>query len=235
MEQQPGSGSERFKSKLKAFGRGALEFAGRIAEAIEEHQNELVPCQRCETQVPRRKLFWSFDSRFSHAPLGFEKPYQCCPLCVEASKQELERLLRNRKHLREYQRVFDQCVRAREKNLPATLTGKQWIAILDHHNWRCAYCRLAPFTDLEHVVPIARGGGTTAENCVPACESCNSKKGARHPRDIVQMGEAIQRINSGSLRFQNRPAACANAIEATQSHRRQMRGRRIRSACQGRR
>jgi 5-methylcytosine-specific restriction endonuclease McrA len=28
----------------------------------------------------------------------------------------------------------------------------------------------------EHVIPVSRGGGTTAENIVPACGKCNSSK-----------------------------------------------------------
>jgi hypothetical protein len=46
----------------------------------------------------------------------------------------------------------------------------------------CAYCRLGLDPQnwhLDHVVPIARGGGHTRENCVAACPTCNMKKGAR--------------------------------------------------------
>jgi 5-methylcytosine-specific restriction endonuclease McrA len=61
-----------------------------------------------------------------------------------------------------------------------TLTPEEWLDILEYFGHACAYCLR---TDLsltqEHVVPISRGGGTTAENIVPACGSCNSKKGHR--------------------------------------------------------
>ncbi|MDB4875733.1 MAG: hypothetical protein JWM41_2179 [Gemmatimonadetes bacterium] len=30
---------------------------------------------------------------------------------------------------------------------------------------------------MDHVIPISRGGSHTRENVVPACRSCNSKKG----------------------------------------------------------
>jgi 5-methylcytosine-specific restriction endonuclease McrA len=36
---------------------------------------------------------------------------------------------------------------------------------------------------VDHVLPRSRGGGTTWENCVAACYSCNSKKGCRTPRE----------------------------------------------------
>ncbi len=30
---------------------------------------------------------------------------------------------------------------------------------------------------MDHLVPIARGGKSTKNNCVPSCKDCNSKKG----------------------------------------------------------
>jgi len=32
---------------------------------------------------------------------------------------------------------------------------------------------------MDHVLPFARGGPNSADNVVPACASCNSKKGDR--------------------------------------------------------
>lgn len=69
--------------------------------------------------------------------------------------------------------------RARRAGQPATLTVDQWIEILDRYNWRCAYCGKRLYEVLEHKTPISKGGGTTAENCVPACASCNIGKGNR--------------------------------------------------------
>ena len=30
---------------------------------------------------------------------------------------------------------------------------------------------------MDHLIPIARGGKSTKNNCVPSCKDCNSKKG----------------------------------------------------------
>lgn len=43
----------------------------------------------------------------------------------------------------------------------------------------CAYCRQEPSTDLDHVLPRAKGGDLTPENITPACKHCNTSKGAR--------------------------------------------------------
>lgn len=68
--------------------------------------------------------------------------------------------------------------RARKANTPATLTVKQWSQIVSYFNGKCAYCQSRPFQVLEHFLPISSGGGTTEDNCVPACQQCNSKKGS---------------------------------------------------------
>lgn len=73
---------------------------------------------------------------------------------------------------REERRVQKHLSRSRKQGVAATLTLEEWLAILDAHDWKCAYCE-GPFESVEHVIPLHFGGGTTAENCVPACIACN--------------------------------------------------------------
>lgn len=67
---------------------------------------------------------------------------------------------------------------ARAKELPHTLTRSEWNEIKDQFQNRCAYCgeRFDHLTQ-DHAIPLSRGGAYTRENIVPACRSCNSKKG----------------------------------------------------------
>jgi 5-methylcytosine-specific restriction endonuclease McrA len=53
---------------------------------------------------------------------------------------------------------------------------------------RCHYCP-APATTVDHVVPVARGGGH-AGNLVPACTSCNASKGARLEPESRDLADA---------------------------------------------
>ncbi|HET9109939.1 MAG TPA: HNH endonuclease, partial [Ktedonobacterales bacterium] len=80
----------------------------------------------------------------------------------------------------EHIRVTKQVLRARKAGLAATLTTLEWLQTLIDFGGRCAYCS-GPFDDLEHFLPISRGGGTTAQNCVPACRYCNGSKD--HPQN----------------------------------------------------
>jgi len=46
----------------------------------------------------------------------------------------------------------------------------------------CVYCG-APATTVDHVKPVSKGGAELdPANCVPACASCNVRKGAGWPR-----------------------------------------------------
>ena len=71
----------------------------------------------------------------------------------------------------EFDRVDAQVRRARTLHADATLTLVDWFSTLEYFDWRCAYCQEKPFQIMSHVLPLPQGG-TTAENCVPACYGC---------------------------------------------------------------
>ena len=59
-----------------------------------------------------------------------------------------------------------------------TLTGGQWEAILSLYQGHCAYCgQTGTPLQMEHVIPLARGGAHAQDNVVPACPTCNTAKG----------------------------------------------------------
>ncbi|WP_348539851.1 MULTISPECIES: HNH endonuclease [Spirulina sp. CCY15215] len=47
----------------------------------------------------------------------------------------------------------------------------------------CQYCGSKHKLTLDHVIPRSKGGKHVWDNVVIACEGCNSKKGARTPRE----------------------------------------------------
>ena len=73
--------------------------------------------------------------------------------------------------IREMDRVKGQIQRARTLDAQATLTLTDWLMTLEQFDWHCAYCLDRPFEIMSHLIPLPRGG-TTPENCVPACYSC---------------------------------------------------------------
>ena len=78
------------------------------------------------------------------------------------------------------------------------ITDKLRQSIFERDNYTCQYCgRSAYDTDLEieHIIPISKGGNDDTRNLVTACSECNRSKGAR----ILTIGELQQiadKINS---------------------------------------
>lgn len=97
----------------------------------------------------------------------------------------------------EAQRVEIQNARARAFNLPATLELWQWEKTIQYFHGFCAYCQHYPFTRMEHFVPIKHNGGTTWDNCVPACWRCDKKKKWYNPDHANRIPQAdIERVRS---------------------------------------
>ncbi len=60
-----------------------------------------------------------------------------------------------------------------------SLARNDYRARIQFYGGRCAYCEQAPATELDHAVPISRGGGNWAANIRPACVECNRSKGSQ--------------------------------------------------------
>ena len=89
---------------------------------------------------------------------------QVCPICWHPSIRD------------EITRIRNAINRAKRAGVIATLTLVEWLETLDDFNGKCAYCGQGQFEILEHFIPISHGGGTTVNNCIPSCGSCNVKK-----------------------------------------------------------
>jgi len=92
-------------------------------------------------------------------------------------------LARMRRYYSERPEIFRAISARRRANdhghaIVSDLTDDQWQEILARFEHRCAYCgkESARITQ-DHVIPLSRGGDHTASNVLPACRSCNSRKG----------------------------------------------------------
>jgi 5-methylcytosine-specific restriction protein A len=73
---------------------------------------------------------------------------------------------------------FDEEYRARERQKAKDLKRSRWWQNLIQQTV-CYYCRTPIRREqvtMDHVVPISRGGKSTAGNIVPACKDCNEQK-----------------------------------------------------------
>lgn len=62
----------------------------------------------------------------------------------------------------------------------ATLSASDWAAIVSFSKGQCFYCGMAfSKPTMDHFLAISKGGQHSADNVVPACSMCNSKKNNR--------------------------------------------------------
>ena len=74
-------------------------------------------------------------------------------------------------------RLANQRRRERMAQLPHTLTVEEWEEALEYFDYSCSYCgNSEDKIGKEHIVPVSKGGGYTADNIIPACQSCNASK-----------------------------------------------------------
>jgi 5-methylcytosine-specific restriction endonuclease McrA len=92
--------------------------------------------------------------------------------------------------IREIDRVKAQIQHARTLDAEATLTIMDWLRILEQFEWQCAYCQTKPFEIMSHIIPLPHGG-TTPQNCVPACYRCITGTGKRQA--LIREGYQIIR------------------------------------------
>ena len=77
--------------------------------------------------------------------------------------------------------------RAAKRGASCTLTRNQWRIIKETFKHCCAYCgKKGEKLTQDHITPLSKEGEHTMSNVVPACRSCNSKKGTRAPLCPVQ-------------------------------------------------
>lgn len=66
-------------------------------------------------------------------------------------------------------------------------TAEQWREMKTAYGNRCVYCgKKCTRLTMDHIIPISQGGNHTMRNIVPACQSCNSKKGVGQVLQPIQ-------------------------------------------------
>lgn len=103
----------------------------------------------------------------------------CGSLQCLAQKKRAER--RSRKA---YERAL---TRGRQ---PGVFSASQWGSRLVEYDSSCAYCGSDDSLEIEHVIPLGRGGSNRIANIVPACRACNQDKGSMTPEEWKACGSS---------------------------------------------
>ena len=74
--------------------------------------------------------------------------------------------------------------RALKRNAAGIATAADIKARFNYHGNRCYYCGCDGNMQIEHRIPLSRGGTHWPANIVPACERCNKSKGAKTEKEF---------------------------------------------------
>ncbi len=80
--------------------------------------------------------------------------------------------LKNRDTVKAVQNAY----RSRKRGAAGECSSEKWKSRLDYYGGRCVYCGSSESIEIEHRIPLSRGGTNWPSNLVPACKSCNCKK-----------------------------------------------------------
>lgn len=90
--------------------------------------------------------------------------------------------------------------RARAKQcLGSGWTEEEEKQLVEDYGGRCAYCNRPADLQMDHVVPMARGGIHSIDNIVPACKACNVSKGAKPLLVWMYNTRIMDAITAGNL------------------------------------
>lgn len=83
--------------------------------------------------------------------------------------------------------------RARKHAAEGTHNTADVLAQYDRQKGRCYWCgsNVGDTYDVDHVVPLSRGGTDWPDNLVIACPTCNKKKNAKLPHEWVEGGRLL--------------------------------------------
>lgn len=161
------------------------------------------------TKVCKRCLEEKSAKEFSPSPLGKDGLLNKCKTCRRIQTRELARkrrkdplnymveLKRSREYkknnpekMRAYQRKWSEkhpgYFRSRMYRLKkGDFTKRGWDILIEYYGEKCAYCgKDAEVLEIEHIIPLSKGGENTFSNVVPSCVQCNRKKRARRPEEV---------------------------------------------------
>ena len=147
------------KQKSQHFQENRIEIAERVRIYRGKHKESIAESVKAYNQDHKEVI------------AGYLKQYhQDNKKHISEQKKQYQK-----SHLNEW-RIRGQRREAAKRNLPHTLTAKQWDNIKLTFENKCCYCGEEKPLVKDHFISLSMGGEYTHNNIIPACGSCNSSK-----------------------------------------------------------
>lgn len=108
-------------------------------------------------------------------------------------RQELNAKRRNNPKTKEWDRL--QRIK-RGDRIKGQVDPHIWKNLIEHFGNCCAYCGETLPIEMDHFVPLSKGGDHINDNLLPACRSCNASKGNKlfeewRPQEAAELAAFI--------------------------------------------
>lgn len=147
--------------------------------------------ETCKACVKARVTKWVAENREHRKRFLKQWSLKNADTIAEKKRQyRLANLETIRARDRAYQKAFPEVIkritsrrRSREKSAPGSFTAEDLKEQYEVQNGECFYCRvkLDGLGQVDHYLPLSKGGTNYPSNIVLACDSCNLSKGNRLP------------------------------------------------------
>src|SRR5260221_8387159 len=103
-----------------------------------------------------------------------------------------QKIYRSRPEIQERNRIKAANRRARKKAATGTYTAQDVQAQYKRQKGKCYWCgkKLGKY-DVDHIVPLSRGGSNQPDNLVIACPTCNQKRNNKLPHEFYEGGRLL--------------------------------------------
>lgn len=119
------------------------------------------------------------------------QPYSVLPLSAISWQESIKYMVLGKVHVLEWYDDWLVSSPSWETKVPAVIMVKKYIKKNTHvrfskynvflrDSFMCQYCNIPlsrSVATIDHVIPVSKGGKTTFDNVVTACQPCNSLKG----------------------------------------------------------
>jgi 5-methylcytosine-specific restriction endonuclease McrA len=147
-------------------------------------QREAVKAATAEAKAKRAKYYEANRERFLQK---FKERYRADPMRDRAQQREWKE--NNKERWRENFRMRASRRRALMRGSSGRHTKEDLAEILELQKHRCAYCQAdlrKVAKQVDHIIPISRGGSDNRSNIQYLCRECNQKKNAHDPIDFAR-------------------------------------------------
>jgi 5-methylcytosine-specific restriction endonuclease McrA len=173
---------EEILLKKKCFRCKVIKDANEFGKEKRNNDGLQSYCKECMNEYsrdwdkknPEKRRIISKKWRSANPELGIRLAREWNLSHVER-KREINRNW-NKNHPKQV-RMMEKNRDYRERNAPGKgITEREWNQLKEDCDYRCVYCGKKTTLELDHVIPISKGGAHEILNAVPACRSCNGKK-----------------------------------------------------------